>query len=131
FFLGKNLKVVLIGDKNSSILNSEIARFAGNNVIDLSGKTDFFTLALLIKNSITLVTTDSGPMHIGAATGVETIAIFGPTDPEIHCPPGVKFLKENTSCSPCYKKNCKYMLCMKNISPEKVKEMFKIEKEKN
>lgn len=129
FFLEKKLKVVLVGDKNSTKISSEIAKTIGSEAIDLCGKTDFFTLALFIKNSKIFFTTDSGPLHIGAATKAETIAIFGPTNPELHCPPGVKYLKADVNCSPCYRKRCKQMSCMKAITPEKIKQLIKIEKE--
>ncbi|MCX7705783.1 MAG: glycosyltransferase family 9 protein [bacterium] len=126
FFATRNFKVVLIGDKSSMKLNSEIAASMKHNIIDLTGKTDFFLLALLIKNARILLTTDSGPMHIGAAVRTETVAIFGPTNPELHSYPGIKTLKSEIPCSPCYKKKCKKMMCMKFITPQKVVHLLKI-----
>ena len=50
-------------------------------IIDLSGKTSLLTLAALIGQSQLLVTVDSAPMHMAAATGTPQVALFGPTNP--------------------------------------------------
>ena len=54
---------------------------AGPAVVDLSGKIDLLTLAALIAQARLLVTVDSAPMHIAAATGTPQIVLFGPTNP--------------------------------------------------
>ena len=85
---------------------------------------------------------DSGPAHIAAAVGTNTITIFGSTDVK-H---GVKFtpykgnheyLKavETILCSPCYKSKCPTkMECMNSITVEhvmkKINLLFKIKGEK-
>jgi predicted lipopolysaccharide heptosyltransferase III len=50
-------------------------------IIDLSGKTDLLTLASLIGQARLVVTVDSAPMHLAAATGTPQVALFGPTNP--------------------------------------------------
>ena len=50
-------------------------------VVDLSGKIDLLTLAALIAQAKLLVTVDSAPMHIAAATNTPQIVLFGPTNP--------------------------------------------------
>jgi predicted lipopolysaccharide heptosyltransferase III len=50
-------------------------------VIDLSGKTDLLTLAALIGGARLLVTVDSAPMHLAAATRTPQVILFGPTNP--------------------------------------------------
>jgi predicted lipopolysaccharide heptosyltransferase III len=50
-------------------------------VIDLSGKTDLLTLAALIKEARLLVTVDSAPTHLAAATHTPQVILFGPTNP--------------------------------------------------
>lgn len=124
----KGFPIVLIGDKNAIKLNSKILASI-ETAVDFTGKTDFFQLALLIKHSKCLITTDSGPMHVGAAVGTETIAIFGPTNPALHCPQGVKAISAQVNCSPCYRKKCDRMDCMELITPEKIVQLMQIEKE--
>jgi len=50
-------------------------------IIDLSGKTDLLTLAALIGEARLLVTVDSAPMHLAAATHTPQVILFGPTNP--------------------------------------------------
>lgn len=50
-------------------------------IIDLSGKTDLLTLAALIDGARLLVTVDSAPMHLAAATHTPQVILFGPTNP--------------------------------------------------
>jgi predicted lipopolysaccharide heptosyltransferase III len=50
-------------------------------VVDLSGKTDLLTLAALIERARLLVTVDSAPMHLAAATQTPQVILFGPTNP--------------------------------------------------
>jgi heptosyltransferase I len=72
--------------------------WAGNNYIparvglpedrfvNLTGNTSLVSLPALIQGSDWVVSNDSGPMHLSAALGVKTLAIFGPTDPQIYGP---------------------------------------------
>jgi lipopolysaccharide heptosyltransferase III, putative len=50
-------------------------------IIDLSGKTDLLALAALIGGARLLVTVDSAPMHLAAATHTPQVILFGPTNP--------------------------------------------------
>jgi heptosyltransferase III len=50
-------------------------------IIDLSGKTDLLTLTALIAQARLLVTVDSAPMHLAAATQTPQVVLFGPTNP--------------------------------------------------
>ena len=51
------------------------------SVVDLSGKMDLLTLAALIARARLLVTVDSAPVHLGAASATPQVALFGPTNP--------------------------------------------------
>jgi predicted lipopolysaccharide heptosyltransferase III len=50
-------------------------------IIDLSGKTNLLTLAALIARARLLVTVDSAPVHLAAATRTPQVILFGPTNP--------------------------------------------------
>jgi len=60
---------------------AEIKNSLQQPIIDLSGKTDLLTLAALISRSQMLVTVDSAPMHLAAATRTPQVVLFGPTNP--------------------------------------------------
>lgn len=57
-----------------------IAQAAGRNVRDLTG-TDLRNAILALAAADVSVTNDSGLMHVSAALGTPTVAIFGPTSP--------------------------------------------------
>jgi len=118
--INKGYKIVFIGQDKKGI--KEIIKLMKNKPFDLSGETSFFQLSLLIKNSFCLLTTDSAPLHIGAVFKVKTLAIFGPTEPERHCPSGINYIYKKVSCSPCYKKICRDLNCMINITTNEVLE---------
>lgn len=51
--------------------------------LNLTGNTSLLSLPALIKRADWVISNDSGPMHLAAALGVRTLAIFGPTDPRV------------------------------------------------
>lgn len=77
-----------------------------------------------IKRALCLVSTDSGPRHIGGAFGVPVVALFGPTAPawtdtrhsaEIA-------LSKPLPCSPCGRHACPlgHRACMEELGPDQV-----------
>jgi heptosyltransferase III len=54
---------------------------ATGGVVDLSGRTDLLTLTALLAQARLLVTVDSAPMHLAAATRTPQVILFGPTNP--------------------------------------------------
>jgi len=54
---------------------------AQQQIIDLSGKTNLLALAVLVNQARLLVTVDSAPMHLAAATRTPQVVLFGPTNP--------------------------------------------------
>jgi predicted lipopolysaccharide heptosyltransferase III len=50
-------------------------------IVDLSGRTDLLVLAALIAQARLLITVDSAPMHLAAATQTPQVVLFGPTNP--------------------------------------------------
>lgn len=90
--------------------------------VDLVGATTLRDLAYLYGLSLLVVTTDSGPMHVAAAVGTPTVAIFGPTDPARTGPYGANhtIVRKDLPCSPCFLKKCATGKCMKEISADEV-----------
>ena len=66
-------------------------------------------------------------MHIAAAMNTKIIALFGPTDPQRTGPAGKQHfvIQKKIRCSPCFKKKCKSLVCMKTITPNEVMEIIK------
>lgn len=120
------IKIVLVGSPEERELAKALS--ASLSVINLVGKTEILQLGALLERCEVCVTCDSGPMHIAAAVGTPTVALFGPTSPIRHQPHGTghTVIEKPVSCRPCYKQMCHRRdaphLCMKEIStPEVVK----------
>jgi lipopolysaccharide heptosyltransferase II len=119
-FINKEFQVIFIGGKDGCNYVDEIIKKMKAEPINLCGKTDFSQMALLLEKSVLLITNDSGPMHIGVAAGTKVLGIFGPTDPEKHCPPKAEYIYKKVPCGPCYKKTCDDLKCMKEITVQQV-----------
>ena len=70
----------VLGGPNERAIATEIAAAGGARVRDLTG-TDLRTAILAMAAADIAVTNDSGLMHVSAAIGTPTVAIFGPTSP--------------------------------------------------
>ena len=78
-----NLDLILTSgaSKHEQAHIAAIKKETQRQIIDLSGKTDLLTLAALIGEARLLVTVDSAPMHLAAATRTPQVILFGPTNP--------------------------------------------------
>ncbi len=72
--------VWILGGPGETPLAKQIADAAGGRVRDLTG-ADLRNAILAMAAADAAVTNDSGLMHVSAAIGTPTIAIFGPTSP--------------------------------------------------
>ena len=94
--------------------------------INLIGRTSILQLGALLERCAVCLTCDSGPMHIAAAVGTPTIALFGPTDPVRHKPYGTghTVVEKPVVYRPCYRRTCHRQdaphLCMTEIDPTEV-----------
>jgi heptosyltransferase-2 len=77
--------VWVLGGPNETALARAIAEAGGAPVHDLTG-VDLREAILALKAANAAVTNDSGLMHVAAAIGTPTIAIFGPTSPRHWAP---------------------------------------------
>ncbi|HVZ53914.1 MAG TPA: lipopolysaccharide heptosyltransferase II [Pseudolabrys sp.] len=70
----------VVGGPNETAIAKQIADAAGAAVRDLTGN-DLRDGVLALSAADIAVTNDSGLMHVAAAIGTPTVAIFGPTSP--------------------------------------------------
>jgi lipopolysaccharide heptosyltransferase II len=119
----RGIRVVVLGVEEDRSDGEIFLRKTSAKPIDAIGKTDTSRLISLIRRCDALVTGDSAPMHIAAATGTPFVALFGPTDPLRHAPEGEKgkVIKKKMRCSPCYKTSCaRGVKCMTSIKTAEV-----------
>ncbi len=107
--------VVLYGPSEEKEAES-ICRYSG---AILAPQTSLKQMGAILKASRLLVTNDSGPMHIAAALGVPTLAIFGPTSPRLQGPYGnisEIVRNEKLDCLECNLTKCPIgNLCMNEL----------------
>jgi len=116
-------KVAIMGSNKEMDICAHVEALMKEEAINLCGKTNLAVSMGIIKRCNMLISNDSGLMHIAAALGVPTIAIFGSTDPMATGPRGsyFKIIKHDIPCSPCFRKECPYSLeCLYSITPEEV-----------
>ena len=81
-------RILLTGSTAEIPLGEALTQITKVETINLIGKTTLMQLGALIESCDLYLTCDSGPMHIAAAVGTPTIALFGPTSPTRHGPYG-------------------------------------------
>ncbi|HAK88692.1 MAG TPA: lipopolysaccharide heptosyltransferase II [Nitrospiraceae bacterium] len=117
-----DIKSIIIGSASDIEISEHIEAASKGKALSTAGDTDIKELISIIRGARYVVTNDSGPMHIAAALRIPVIAIFGPTNPERTGPYGNNhiIIRPDIPCAPCYKKKCKTMRCMEDISVERV-----------
>jgi lipopolysaccharide heptosyltransferase II len=92
----------------------ELSPAAAARCLDVSGRTSFVELIVLLQGSVLLVTNDSGPLHLAAALRVPTVSLYGPETPALYGPVGDNHLVFYAGhwCSPCLSVyNAKIAMC--------------------
>lgn len=89
----------------------------------IAGELSPRELAALMRRAKLLLTADTGPMHLGFAMGLATVALFCPTDPKLcgpHLATSVRLIQKRRACTPCLRKRCPDPFCMRQISVDEV-----------
>ena len=127
-----DVPVVLLGSGKEFELCESIAapvnaQFA-EKCLNLAGKTSLAGAFAAISAAKSVVSNDSGLMHVAAALGVPQVAIFGSSSP-LHTPPlndlaQVLWLKNDAGyqppldCAPCFERDCPlgHTRCLNDIA---------------
>jgi len=114
------IPVVFTGHDRATL--EKITAQMKTEAVNLGGQTSLTELACLYQNALLVITTDSGPMHLAAATRTPVVALFGPTDPQRTGPygPHHTVITAKLECQPCFKKKCTTTQCMQDIQPEQI-----------
>lgn len=115
-------QVFLFGSDKDTVITREINQLTQSRCIDLGGKTKLGDAIDIMSLCDTVISNDSGLMHVAAALNKKLIAIYGSSDPH-HTPPMhpeavIEYL--GLECSPCFKRECplKHLNCLKKLYPE-------------
>jgi len=114
------MRSVVVGGKKEMPLAEEAAAVSGGKARSLAGATSLPELIEIIRGATMVISNDSGPMHIAAGFGIPVAAIFGPTSPVRTGPYGNGhiIIRSEEKCSPCFRRHCPDLRCMRGISPE-------------
>ncbi len=122
--LNRGWQVVLFGSDKDKPITQAINQHTQQRCIDLGGKTALGDAIDIMALCHTVISNDSGLMHVAAALDKKLIAIFGSSDPS-HTPPIhptaiIEYL--GLSCSPCFKRTCplKHLNCLTQIQPQSI-----------
>jgi len=130
------LPVLLLGSAKESALCEEIAAQANREqpgkCRSLAGQTSLTEAFGIIAAAKTVVSNDTGLMHVAAALDVPQVAIFGSSSP-LHTPPlsdqaRVVWLKNDAGyqptldCAPCFERECPlgHMRCLNDLTAQRV-----------
>lgn len=134
FALNSGWQVMLFGSDKDVPVTNAINLLTQNRCLDLGGKTKLGEAIDVMSLCNTVVSNDSGLMHVAAAlikendTHKKLIAIFGSSDP-YHTPPMtsqavIAYLK--LECSPCFNRECPliepdaHLACLRQIKPQNI-----------
>lgn len=120
----KGIKSVFVGAASDARVLDGAGEGLAQKDARAFGRTSIKSLAALFKRAGAVLTNDSGPMHLAAAVGTATVAMFGPTDPGLTGPygDGHRVLATGEDCSPCFRRSCPDVRCLSGITPDEVYE---------
>ena len=116
--------VLIIGSRKDFEIGESILQQINDkgNVRNLCGETSIADSVDVISFCDTVVTNDSGLMHVACGVGVKVIAIYGSSSPSFTPPLSDKAQVVNVAleCSPCFQGTCRYghYNCLKLITPD-------------
>jgi heptosyltransferase-2 len=115
--------VMLIGAREEMDVTSEVVGHMTSRPIVLTGETTLAETIAVLSHADLLVTNDTGPAHIAAALSLQTLVIFGPTDPTTTRPfsAAAEVIRHAPECAPCMLRDCPIdHRCMTAITPAEV-----------
>ncbi len=128
-----NQPIILLGGKEDEQRAAEIVEKTGGCVLNLCGKYSINQSASFVQQAQTLITHDTGLMHIGVALGVKIVSVWGSTVSDFGMYPYYPNNKEkytiienkDLKCRPCSKigyDKCpkKHFKCMQDINEEEI-----------
>ncbi len=116
-------QVWIFGAKNDQPIARQINHLNADGCVDLTGQTRLEEVVDLISCARYVVTSDSGLMHVAAATGRHVIALYGASSADFTPPltDRADLLNLNLECSPCFERECplKHHHCMTRLTPDR------------
>ncbi len=122
----QNYQVWIMGSAKDQGIAEEILQQASvkHDLHSLCGRTNLVEVIDLLVCAKSVVSNDSGLMHVACAVNVPVIAIYGSSSPGFTPPLSTKsrIQQIDLECAPCFARTCKFghYNCLQGISPEQV-----------
>ena len=131
--LAQGWTVILMGGSDEKEISEKIKvnMSANPKLIDVVGKTTVAESIAITSICRVQVGMDTGMQHVADAVGVQTVSVFGPTNPRTHGAYSSKghFVESYQSCKYCYGTSqyvdCTERKCLESISVKMVFEQVK------
>jgi len=122
--LDQGWQVWLFGSEKDKADSEQINQATLGRCTDFTGRTSLAEAVDLMSLTDTVVSNDSGLMHVAAALDKKIIAIYGSSDPGFTPPLNAKaeIISLNLECAPCFKRECPlgHSQCLTGITPDRV-----------
>ncbi len=123
--INQGYQVWLFGSAKDKETTENIKSLVDSNnqhcVFNLAGETSLIEAVDLLAACKTVVSNDSGLMHVAAAVGCHVVGVYGSTSPK-YTPPlarKVDIVSTDIECRPCFKRECPlgHLKCLKELDP--------------
>ncbi len=115
--------LVLVGAPEDRPLVDELLGHLGSiPALDLCGRTSLPKLAAIASEVDVFLSNDTGPLHLAAAAGPRVVGVYTCTSPGRTGPYGPRAIavRSCVHCAPSYRKTCPDLICMTELTPERV-----------
>ena len=109
--------------KDREVIRLALVSLPVSRVVNFAGDLTLAEFAELVNQAAAVLTGDSFSLHVAAAKGRPTVALFGPTDETRVGPIGdstVIIRAESADCSRCYRRTYCPNACIRKIHPEQI-----------
>jgi heptosyltransferase-2 len=116
-------QTVIVGGSGDCDVARTVAGRMRTPAAVLAGKTDLSALKGVLAQAALLISNDTGAAHVGAALGIPTAVVFGPTEQFATHPYSSKAIvvRHPVECSPCMLRDCPIdHRCMTSVQVEDV-----------
>ncbi|MDC5850462.1 lipopolysaccharide heptosyltransferase II [Vibrio europaeus] len=111
------------------LIRSKLSKEQQQLCSNLAGETSLIEAVDLLAACQTVVSNDSGLMHVSAAVGCNIVAIYGSSSPK-YTPPltdKLRMVHIDVDCRPCFKRECPlgHLDCLNKLTPNTVIDALK------
>ena len=123
--LARDARLVVFGGPSDKELVAKLQSLTKAPLLIAAGEFSPRQSAALMERCATVVTSDTGPMHLAMAVDTPVVALFGLIQSSLRVPPGFGHiaLEHNAACQAMEQPLCRYQAhcaCLNNITPAEV-----------